>query len=102
MGRSNDPKLGKRLDASRGAAMPAEAVEIFDRFTALANADHLHPLDWQRWFDLVDWWANSGEDLLDENDLARVLWESGFRSAEDLAAFYQRGVDMLRYLDDRE
>ncbi len=79
--------------------MDEETLEKLTRFISQANIGHLHPLDWDRFYEFV--LAAFGEwESSDRNIVRRLLEEGGFSKGEasGLADFCEQVRDLLGYI----
>ena len=82
--------------------LSANEQTALQSFVHLANKSHLHPLDWQRFFEFVTT-GHEDKSPVDQSLLQSVLKQESLnpREIDRLVDFYNLGRDLLSYLPDR-
>lgn len=80
----------------------AKEERALQDFSRLANKSHLHPLDWQRFFEFVIV-GHEDQSPVDQSLLQSLLEREGFDRGEinRLVDFYDLSRDLLAYLPER-
>lgn len=73
------------------------AKKYFDRFTQLANKDHLHSNDYDHFYKFIRYCHEHSVKLI-ESDVKRLLFDAGFSEdiSSHLADIYQHGRGLLK------
>lgn len=73
--------------------------KLFNLFTDLANKESLHPLDYERFYELV--WRS--RQRITESDMTALLIEAGFGQEQSayLADIYQHLLDFKKFIKER-
>lgn len=76
-----------------------ELKRLLEVFSVNANWDMLHPLDWQRFYDVIIFVFNEGLRDFTDTDLRRFFEAKGISDEiiEELQTVYNHGLDILRY-----
>jgi hypothetical protein len=79
-----------------------ESKALLDTFSAAANKDHLHPMDWQRFYSFVVDAHVRRVDAADR-DVSSALWAQRFTEpqAVKLGSIYDHGREVLKLYDEQ-
>ncbi|ATQ41698.1 hypothetical protein CSW64_04355 [Caulobacter mirabilis] len=87
--RDHGKRIRLRIESERAAAfqMTARTEILLDRFVGCANKSSLHPLDWNRFYELI----LEGRQEIPFEDLRAQLGDKGFTAAkaDQLAELYR-------------
>jgi len=79
--------------------LPPDVAELFNTFVSLANLNHLHELDWNRFYEFIIGCYRSDVNL-SEPELQNLLVTKNFEReyARDIAHIYTHGRDLLKFI----
>jgi hypothetical protein len=72
------------------SSLPPKCQTVLEHFVKCANASMLHPLDWERFYEFVNY-CHDHRIKLEEEELVRILCSEGFpgRTAQEVGGVYR-------------